>query len=81
LRSLYQAAGERENRAGRTGGIILIEMLHTDCMDYMADLPDKAFDLAIVDPPYGIGMDGGKRGKATYIKKRMGLNASSSRIF
>jgi len=23
-------------------------------MDYMATLPDKAFDLAIVDPPYGI---------------------------
>ena len=23
-----------------------------DCMDYMATLPDKAFDLAIVDPPY-----------------------------
>ena len=25
-----------------------------DCMDYMRGLPDKAFDLAIVDPPYGI---------------------------
>ena len=33
----------------------MIEMLHTDCMDYMATLPDKAFELAIVDPPYGIG--------------------------
>ena len=27
-----------------------------DCMEYMATLPDKAFDLAIVDPPYGIGI-------------------------
>ena len=27
----------------------MIEMLHTDCMEYMAGLPDKAFDLAIVD--------------------------------
>lgn len=27
-------------------------------MEYMATLPDKAFDLAIVDPPYGIGFDG-----------------------
>ncbi len=27
----------------------MIEMLHTDCMDYMKTLPDKAFDLAIVD--------------------------------
>jgi len=26
-------------------------------MDYMATLPDKAFDLAIVDPPYGLGED------------------------
>ena len=26
-----------------------------DCMAYMATLPDKAFELAIVDPPYGIG--------------------------
>ena len=26
-----------------------------DCMQYMATLPDKAFELAIVDPPYGIG--------------------------
>lgn len=33
----------------------MIELLHTDCMEYMRGLPDKAFDLAIVDPPYGIG--------------------------
>ena len=33
------------------GGITL---LHMDCMEYMRGLPDKAFDLAIVDPPYGI---------------------------
>ena len=25
-----------------------------DCMDYMRGLPDNAFELAIVDPPYGI---------------------------
>lgn len=24
-----------------------------DCMDYMKTLPDNAFDLAVVDPPYG----------------------------
>lgn len=35
-----------------------IELLNCDCMEYMATLPDKAFDLAIVDPPYGIGFDG-----------------------
>lgn len=28
-----------------------------DCMDGMKEFPDKYFDLAIVDPPYGIGAD------------------------
>lgn len=32
-----------------------------DCMELMANLKDKSIDLAIVDPPYGIGEDGGKR--------------------
>jgi DNA modification methylase len=31
-----------------------IELLHTDCMEYMATLPDKAFDVIISDPPYGL---------------------------
>jgi len=31
-----------------------------DCMDGMRQFPDKFFDLAIVDPPYGIGIDGQK---------------------
>lgn len=26
-----------------------------DCMDFLAAQPDASFDLAIVDPPYGIG--------------------------
>ncbi len=30
-------------------------------MEYMKGCEDNAFDLAIVDPPYGIGEDGGKR--------------------
>jgi site-specific DNA-methyltransferase (adenine-specific) len=41
-------------------------------MEYMATLPDKAFDLTIVDPPYGIGnflMDSGG-GKVKYDGKR-----------
>ena len=28
---------------------------NADCMDIMKQYPDKYFDLAIVDPPYGIG--------------------------
>ena len=33
----------------------MIELLNCDCMEYMATVPDKHFDLAIVDPPYGLG--------------------------
>lgn len=36
----------------------MIELLNIDCMEYMATCKDKQFDLAIVDPPYGIGEDG-----------------------
>ena len=34
-----------------------IELLNIDCMEYMATCEDNAFDLAIVDPPYGIKAD------------------------
>lgn len=30
-----------------------ITLYNADCMDVMREMPDKAFDLAIVDPPYG----------------------------
>jgi len=30
-----------------------------DCMDLMRDKPAGYWDLALVDPPYGIGEDGG----------------------
>jgi|WetSurMetagenome_2_1015567.scaffolds.fasta_scaffold05374_10 site-specific DNA-methyltransferase (adenine-specific) len=33
------------------------ELMQCDCMDYMKTCKDKQFDLAIVDPPYGIGED------------------------
>ncbi|MFA5433161.1 MAG: DNA methyltransferase [Candidatus Paceibacterota bacterium] len=29
-------------------------LFHADCMEIMKQYPDKYFDLAIVDPPYGI---------------------------
>jgi site-specific DNA-methyltransferase (adenine-specific) len=29
-----------------------IDLINCDCMEYMATLPDKAFELAIVDPMY-----------------------------
>lgn len=31
------------------------QVTNEDCMDLMARYPDKYFDLAVVDPPYGGG--------------------------
>lgn len=42
-----------------------------DCMDGMKEFPDKYFDLAVIDPPYGIGENGSKnksRGKIAKAK-------------
>ena len=35
-----------------------LDLRRMDCMELMAQYPDKHFELAIVDPPYGIGEDG-----------------------
>jgi len=46
-------------------------LYHGDCMELMATLDDKEFDLAIVDPPYGIGENGDRnksRGKLAVSK-------------
>ena len=40
-----------------TNGIIALH--NTDCMEIMAEYPDNYFDLAVVDPPYGIKRDKG----------------------
>jgi len=36
------------------------EVYLIDCMEFMKGVPDKYYDLAIIDPPYGIGIDGQK---------------------
>ena len=36
----------------------LLDLRRMDNMELMREFPDKHFDLAIVDPPYGIGVDG-----------------------
>lgn len=48
-----------------------------DCMEFMRTLPDNAFDLAVVDPPYGINADKfgngdglAGRGKSVSVKLR-----------
>ena len=39
-----------------------IELHNVDCMEYLATLENNAFELAIIDPPYGIG-EGGRRNR------------------
>ena len=36
----------------------MLDIRNIDCMQLMAEFPDKYFDLAICDPPYGINADG-----------------------
>ena len=54
----------------------MINITNEDNMDLMSRYDDNHFDLAIVDPPYGIGFDGnttveGKSGKAkTFSNKQ-----------
>lgn len=40
-----------------------------NCMDLMARYPDKHFDLAIVDPPYGIAQDGHRENNRSKLAK------------
>lgn len=56
------------------------EVFLTDCMEVMARYPDNHFELAIVDPPYGIGESGstnhsrGKLAKSKDYKPFSGLD-------
>lgn len=61
--------------AQRGGKVLDFGFYLMDCLDGMREFPNNYFDLAIVDPPYGIGYDvkaeknGGKQyGKASAPK-------------
>lgn len=62
---------------------------NTDCMKGMKQFPDKFFDLAIVDPPYGInadtfgmgdGLNGRKKSTARTLRKKGRLNQGSGKL-
>ena len=57
----------------------MIELLNCDCMEYMTTVPDKYFDLAIVDPPYGIGECGDKNKSRGKLAKAQDYKAFSGR--
>jgi site-specific DNA-methyltransferase (adenine-specific) len=47
----------------------MIKMLNMDCMEYMRTMPNKYFDLAVVDPPYGIDVTKMNMGGRKTVKK------------
>lgn len=47
-----------------------ITLYNADCMDILREMPDKAFDLAIVDPPYGLGEKNILKNRSRSIKAR-----------
>ncbi len=65
----------------------MLDLRNCDNMELMAEFEDNYFDLAIVDPPYGINMDGGKiggdkLGKAKeYTKKKWDEKAPCVKYF
>lgn len=46
-----------------------ITLYNADCMEIMRTMPDSTFDLAIVDPPYGIGAGKGRSGPGYIIRE------------
>lgn len=55
-----------------------------DCMEAMKEFPDKFFDLAVVDPPYGIGEGGQKslsRCKQVAIGRKQNNSAAYARYY
>lgn len=52
-----------------------------DCLEAMREMPDNAFDLAVVDPPYGDGLhaeNGG--GKGWFTKYNQAVNSQSVHV-
>lgn len=47
------------------------EFICGDCMKSLPNFPDNYFDVAVVDPPYGIKEHGGKN-RSKYVKQKNG---------
>ena len=63
-----------------------VRLYRIDCMLFMKQIPDNYYNLAIVDPPYGIGVsaqDNTKRGKlgSHYKKKEWDKEAPNNDYF
>lgn len=67
-----------ENIRGGCGNMPESNVYNRDCVGAMKETPDKFYELAVVDPPYGIGesknVRGGTRyGKAAAVSKDYGV--------
>jgi len=47
----------------------ILQVINCDCMDLMKEYPDNYFDLAIVDPPYGINVGRQRVGSSRATEK------------
>jgi site-specific DNA-methyltransferase (adenine-specific) len=57
-----------------------ITLYNMDCMELLKNTEDNYYDLAIVDPPYGIGADKEKYTPKNYTwngKKKVGYTAKN----
>lgn len=55
-----------------------INFFNVDCIEFMKSKPDKCYDLAIVDPPYGVNITGqfenaNKKGSKSMFKQTKGI--------
>jgi site-specific DNA-methyltransferase (adenine-specific) len=57
--------------------VATINLYNIDCMEFMKGLPDKSYDLAIVDPPYGINAPNMQMG-ANLSRTKNGYPAEST---
>ena len=49
---------------------LMINLYNKDCIEALKEFKDNEFDLAIVDPPYGLGIDGQKEGVKNGVQIR-----------
>ncbi len=63
-------AAEQAERVDRENSVANVAY-NVDCMEFMKSVPDKYFDLAVVDPPYG----GGASNTHTHTSGLCGGNA------
>lgn len=55
----------------------LSKVYNCDCLEYMKSIPDNYFDLAIADPPYGIGASKPSKKPSNILQKNGSIMSAS----